>query len=88
MKILFDVITPPDALLFSALAEELKEKHEILFSTHTYSENIQLLQKRKFSFYVIKTDLKKGFIQHVLTYAHYALAKVPPKLRRNWSLSS
>jgi predicted glycosyltransferase len=52
MKILFDAETPPDVMLFGALADELKNEHDILFLARDFSETIQLLEKKKIKYQV------------------------------------
>lgn len=50
MKILFDAETPPDVLLFGALANELQKEHEIFFLARDFSETIQLLEKKNIKY--------------------------------------
>ena len=81
MKILFDAETPPDVLLFSALAKDLEKEHEILFTARDFSETIQLLEKKKIPFQIIGRHKKKNSIGRAYEQI-YRLLKAITYLRK------
>ena len=82
MKILFDAETPPDVLLFGALAKDLEKEHEVLFIARDFSETVQLLEKKKINFKVIGDHKQKSLIGRVCEQI-YRLANIIIYLRKN-----
>lgn len=82
MKILFDPETPPDVLLFGALAEELGKEHDILFITRDFSETVQLLEKKKITFQVIGEHKGRKMIEKASEYI-FRMVNIARYIRKN-----